>query len=235
MIAAMRSIGISSIELWGDGKAHPLHPMRQSESDFKKAKAMLDAAGITVSAYCTNFPNTVTGEYLDKAFTGTGILGAKVLTTSCEKPIMDKLDQGAQKYKVKVGIHNHWFGDPWFHGDRLANFESPEDWAQAFKGRSEWLAINLDMGHFSAAGHDPVAFFRENHRRIVSVHVKDRGADAKHTDAHFGRGAAPIVAFCKAMKDVKFAYAANLEWEMDEEDPTAGLRESFEYMKKALA
>jgi len=238
MIAAMRSVGISSLELWGDGKAHPLHPMRQSEADYKKVRALLDEAGITASAYCTNFPNTVTEDYLDRAFTGCGLLGAKVLTTSCEKSIMDKLDQWAQKYKVKVGLHNHWNVDGWFiqaKMDPKANFESPEDWAEAFKGRSEWLAINLDMGHFSASGRDPVAFFKDNHRRIVSIHIKDRAGDAEHTNKPFGQGVAPITAFCKAMKEVKFAYAANLEYEIDENDPTEGVRASFEYVKKALA
>lgn len=235
MIAAMSSVGISSVELWGDGKTHLLHPMRQTEADFKNVKAMFDAAGITVSAYCTNFPNTVTAEYFEKAFTGAALLGTRVLTTSCEKSIMDGLDEAARKHKIKVGIHNHWFGDPWFHGDRKANFEAPEDWAEAFKGRSEWLAINLDMGHFSAAGHDPVAFFRKNHARIVAIHVKDRGGDPKHTDQPFGQGAAPLLAFCRAMKDLKFKYAANIEYEMDESDPTEGVRQSFAYMKKALS
>ena len=34
---------------------------------------------------------------------------------------------------------------------------------------------------------------------------------------------------------MKFAYAANLEYEIDEKDPTAGVKESFAYVKKALA
>jgi sugar phosphate isomerase/epimerase len=238
MIGALRSVGISSLELWGDGKAHPLHPMNQTEADFRKVKAQLDAAGITVNAYCTNFPNTATPEYLDRAFVGCGILGAKVLTTSCEKPILDLLDQAAQRHKTKVGLHNHWNGDGWFvrsKKDPKANFESPEDWAEAFKGRSEWLAINFDMGHFSASGRDAIAYFKENHRRIVAVHLKDRGADAEHTYKPFGQGASRVADFCKAMKAVKFAYAANLEYEIDEDDPTEGVRHSFEYVKKALA
>lgn len=238
MIAALRSVGISSLELWGDGKAHPLHPMNQTEADFKKVKGQLDEAGIAVSAYCTNFPNTANAEYMDRAFTGCGILGTKVLTTSCEKPVLDLLDQAAQKHKVKVGLHNHWNGDGWFvrsKKDPKANFESPEDWAEAFQGRSEWLAINFDMGHFSASGRDAIAYFKENHRRIVSVHLKDRGDDAEHRDKPFGQGASRVADFCKAMKEVRFGYAANLEYEMDETDPTEGVRQSFAYVKKALA
>jgi sugar phosphate isomerase/epimerase len=75
MIASLQSVGISSLELWGDGKAHPLHPMRQTEADFKRVRRMLDDAGIRVSAYCTNFPTT-SPEYLDRAFAGRP-LGAR--------------------------------------------------------------------------------------------------------------------------------------------------------------
>lgn len=238
MIASLRSVGITSLELWGDGQAHPLNPLRQTEADFKRVRQMLDDAGIQVSAYCTNFPNDVTADTLDRAFTGCALLGAKVMTTSCEKPIMDRLDAAASRHQTRIGLHNHWNGDAWFvkaGKDAKANFESPADWEEAMKGRSEYLAINLDIGHFSAAGLDSLAFFKANHKRIVSIHVKDRGADKEHTDVRFGKGGTPITAFCQALKEAKFAYAANLEYEMDENDPTPGVRDSFAYMKKALS
>jgi len=157
------------------------------------------------------------------------------MTTSTEKSIVPKLDDWCQKYAVTMGIHNHWFGDPWFKGDRTQNFESPADYAEALKGRSKRIAINLDIGHFSAAGHDPVAYFREHHERIVSLHVKDRDKDAKHTDRPFGQGATPITEVLKLAQKVRFKYAANLEYEMDEQDPTEGVRGSFAYVKRVLA
>lgn len=237
MIASLRAVGISSLEIWGDGKAHPLHPMRQTEADFKRVRQMLDDAGIKVNAYCTNFPNDVTADYLDRAFVGCQLLGAPVMTTSCEKSILDKLDAAASRHRTRIGLHNHWNGDAWFikaGKDPKANFEGPADWEEAFKGRSEYLAINLDIGHFSAAGYDSVAFFKANHPRIVAIHIKDRGSDKEHTDVRFGTGATPITAFCQAMKDVKFPRGANIEYEMDENDPTPGLHDSFAYVKKAL-
>jgi sugar phosphate isomerase/epimerase len=237
IVESMRKVGISSLELWGDGDKHPLHPARQTEADFKRVRKLLDDAGITVSAYCTNFANDVTVDVLDKAFAGCALLGAKVMTTSCEKPILDKLDAAASRHQTRIGLHNHWNGDAWFvkaGKDPKANFESPADWTEAFKGRSEYLAINLDIGHFAAAGLDPVAFFKANRERIVSIHVKDRGADAQHADVRFGTGATPITAFCQALKEAKFAYAANLEYEMDENEPTSGVRDSFAFVKKAL-
>jgi sugar phosphate isomerase/epimerase len=238
MIASLRSVGISSLEIWGDGEAHPLHPMRQSEADFKRVRQQLDAAGITVSAYCTNFPNDVTPEYLDRAFAGGTLLGARVLTTSCEKPILDRLDAAARKHKMKVGLHNHWNGDSWFVAskkDPKANFEGPADWEEAMKGRSEYMAINLDIGHFAAAGHDPVTFFKKNQSRIVSIHVKDRGSDPERSYVRFGKGATPITEFCRALKEARFPYAANIEYEIDEKEPTEGIREAYAYVRQALA
>jgi sugar phosphate isomerase/epimerase len=212
MIASLRSVGISSLEIWGDGEAHPLHPMRQSEADFKRVRQQLDAAGT--------------------------LLGARVLTTSCEKPILDRLDAAARKHKMKVGLHNHWNGDSWFVAskkDPKANFEGPADWEEAMKGRSEYMAINLDIGHFAAAGHDPVTFFKKNQSRIVSIHVKDRGSDPERSYVRFGKGATPITEFCRALKEARFPYAANIEYEIDEKEPTEGIREAYAYVRQALA
>jgi sugar phosphate isomerase/epimerase len=111
MIASMVSVGLTSVELW---HGH-LHPLKHTEADFKAARKKLADAGITVSAYCANFDhNDIPDDHLDRAFAGAGLLGASVLTTSCEKPIVPRLDERAQKYKVKVGLHNHWLGDSWF-------------------------------------------------------------------------------------------------------------------------
>ena len=66
MIDAMKSIGISSVELW-DGH---LNPEKASEADFKAMKKKLDEVGITVGAYCANFPVNSTDDHLDRSFNG---------------------------------------------------------------------------------------------------------------------------------------------------------------------
>jgi sugar phosphate isomerase/epimerase len=157
-----------------------------------------------------------------------------VMTSSVEQPVVPRLDQRCRKHKVRLGLHNHWLGDAWFKGDKSINFESPADWARALEGRSEYLGINLDIGHFSASGHDAVAYFREHHRRIFSLHVKDRDRDAEHSYRPFGEGATPIAGVLRLARAVRFRYTANLEYEMDEKDPTEGVRRSFEYVKRVL-
>ena len=231
MIETMTSIGLSSVELW-DGH---LNPMKATEADFKAARKKFDDAGIRVSAYCANFPLDATDEHLDRGYNGALLLGTNVMTASVKKAIVPRLDQWCRKYKVKMGLHNHWFGDPWFKGDRTLEFETPDDYKNALKGSSDYMSVNLDIGHFSAAGFDPVAFIREHHPRIVSLHVKDRDRDEAHTYRRFGQGATPIAETMKLLKKIKFRYAVNIEYEMEAENPTDGVRHSFEYLKTALS
>src|SRR5262245_61889400 len=225
MIDSMKSIGISSVELW-DGH---LNPGKASEADFKAIKKKFDEAGITVGAYCANFPVDSTDDHLDRSFNGALLLGTRVMTSSVKKPIVPRLSDWCQKYKIKLGLHNHWFGYKQFKGDRTQEFETPEDFMNALKGSSDYLSINLDIGHFYAAGYDPVSFIRDHHPRIVSLHIKDRGNDPEHKQYKFGQGSTPITETMKLLKKIKFKYAANIEYEPDPANPMEGTQTAFEY------
>lgn len=231
MIAAMQSVGLSSVELW---MGH-LDPMKTSEAEFKAVHKKFADAGIHVSAYCVNFPVDASNEHLDRGYNGALLLGTHVMTASVQKSLVPRLDEWSRKYKIKMGLHNHCLSDEWYKGDRTQDFETPDDFLTLFKSTSNYMNANLDVGHFAAAGYDPVAFLRQHHDRIVSLHVKDRDKDAKHTDRRFGQGATPVAEVMKLLKEIKFKYAANLEYELEAENPTAGLRDSFEYVKRALA
>jgi sugar phosphate isomerase/epimerase len=231
MIEAMVSVGLSNIELW-DGH---LDPGKASEADFKAIKKKFDDAGIKVGAYCVNFPVDSNDDYLDRGFNGALLLGTNVMTASVQKAIIPRLDQWCQKYKVKLGIHNHCFSDKWFKGDRTKEFETPDDYANALKGASQYLSINLDIGHFYAAGYDPVAYIREHHDRIVSLHLKDRDKDAEHSHRRFGQGATPIAECMQLVKKLKWPYVANIEYEPDPKDPTPAVRDAVAYLKRVLS
>jgi hypothetical protein len=63
-----------------------------------------------VGAYCVSFPIGASDEYLDRGFNGAPPLGTNVMTASVPKPIVPRLDEWCQKYKMKLGLHNHWLG-----------------------------------------------------------------------------------------------------------------------------
>jgi sugar phosphate isomerase/epimerase len=231
MIEAMKSVGLTSIELW---QGH-LDPAKASEADFKATKQKFDEAGIKVSAYCVNFPENASDDLLDRGFLGARLLGARVMTASIKKEQVERIDKWCVKYKTHLGLHNHWLGDSWFKGDKTKEFESPDDLMNALKSSSRYMSINLDIGHFYAAGFDPVDFFRRHHKRIVSLHVKDRDRDAEHSNRLFGKGATPITETMKLVKQLRFRYAANIEYESEPENPVDGVRDAFAYLKRILS
>jgi sugar phosphate isomerase/epimerase len=228
MIVAMRSVGLSSVELW---QGH-LDPATATDDDFKAVRRRLSAAKIEVNAYCVNFDDDASDDLLERSFAGARLLGTHIMTSSVRKPMVPRLAALCRKHEMRLGLHNHWL-PPDFAGDRTQEFEGPEDFLEALRS-SPYVSLNLDIGHFSAAGHDPVAFFRKHHARIVSLHVKDRDRDPERSYRRFGEGATPIREMAQAIKDVHFHYAANLEYEIEENDPTEGVRHAFDYFKKAL-
>ena len=53
-------------------------------------------------------------------------------------------------------------------------FATPESFAAAMK-MSKYFKVNLDIGHFTAANYDALAYMREHHADITNLHLKDRG------------------------------------------------------------
>ena len=50
---------------------------------------------------------------------------------------------------------------------------------------SKYARVNLDIGHFTAANQDPIAYIEQHHDRISHLHIKDR----KKTKARTSSGA----------------------------------------------
>ncbi len=218
-------IGISSVEIY-DGH---LPALKTSDEEFHRWRTRFADRGVKVGAYYVGFEDHWTDDQLDRGFEGPKLLGTDVVTCSVNKKMVPRLDQACQKAEIKLGLHNHW----WRHS-RPDQFEGPEDFLEALKNSSQWMNINLDVGHFYASGYDPVKFIEEHHDRIVSLHLKDRGNDSEHTDHPFGEGSTPLAAVMRSLKKLHFKYAANIEWEVEHADPAKGVADALDYLKKFL-
>ena len=236
-ITAFGEVGLGECELW-DGHVIP-QDVNSAEmkkwrletpmSHFKDIRKKFDEAGILLYAFTYGFRKDFSDEEIEYGFRMAQAMGLKYITASSNVSVAPRVDKYAQKYKIMVGFHGHdQTSDP-------DEFSTPETFARAMKGASPYIGVNLDIGHFVAAGGDPVAYITEHHAKIVTLHLKDRKRN--HGDnLPFGQGDTPIVAVLQLLRDKGWKIPANIEYEYGKPgmDTIAEVRKCFDYCKKAL-
>lgn len=234
-------VGLGSCELWQGGHVEPREipdtklPRREALREWrltkgvdecKKIREKFANAGIDIYAFNYSFKDDYTDEEIDKGFQMAQALGARVITSSAVLSVVKRIDPFAKKYKMRVGMHNHSNIKP-------NEFATPDDFAKAMEGSSEYICVNLDIGHFTAANFDAVDYLTKHHDRIVTLHIKDRKRNQGDT-VPLGEGDAPIKAVLALLRDKKWAIPANIEYEYKGKDTLEEMKKCFAYCKQAL-
>jgi sugar phosphate isomerase/epimerase len=194
---------------------------------FKGVSKKFSDAGIKIQAYNISFNDSFTDEEIDRGFLMAKALGARFITASSTLTAAKRVASHADKHRMIVGMHGHSnLTDP-------NEFAKPESFAQAM-ALSKYIGVNLDVGHFFAAGFDPVGYIEAHHDRITNLHIKDRKKD-NGPNTPWGEGDTPIKPVLQLLKQKKYDIPANIEFEYRGEDVVAEVRKCFQYIKEALA
>jgi sugar phosphate isomerase/epimerase len=200
-------------------------------SFFKEARKKFDAAGVSLSAFGYNVSPKLTDQMIERGFQMAQAMGLDCITCSTKISVVPRIDRYAEKYNIKVGYHNH---DKTSDPDEVSTAES---FASVLKGASPYAWINLDVGHFTAANQDPVAFLREHHEKILTIHIKDRKKD-HGPNVPFGTGDTPIVEVLHLVRDNHWKFPAKIEYEYDKTlpglDTIVEMKKCYAYCRKAL-
>jgi sugar phosphate isomerase/epimerase len=195
---------------------------------FKAIGKKFNDAGVKVQAYNYSFNDSFTDPEIDRGFQMAKALGARFITASSTLTAAKRVAPVAEKYRMIVSMHGHSnITDP-------NEFAKPESFAQAM-AMSKYIGVNLDIGHFFAAGFDPVAYIEAHHDRITNLHLKDRKKGADGANTPWGQGDTPIKPVLQLLKQKKYDIPANIEFEYRGEDAVAEVKKCFQYIKDALA
>jgi sugar phosphate isomerase/epimerase len=157
-----------------------------------------------------------------------GILGASHVTL--EHPSDDAhtrlLGEIGKKHGIYVAYHGH-------------EQQTPTFWDTALQ-QSGYNALNLDLGHYVAAGNeDPLGIIQKHHGRIRSMHLKDRqNASNGKANLVWGQGDTPIAEALRLIQknNYKFPATIELEYEIPEgSDAVREVKKCLEYCHKALS
>lgn len=238
-IDGMKAVGIGSCELWS-GHIEPLRELRRAEGGREKLRAYrletplkkfeeigekFHEAGIALNSLNYSFRDDFTDEEIERGFEMAKAMGAKAITASSTVSVAARVNVAAKRYGMLVGMHNH-------SRIRENEYATPQDFEAASDG-NENIVVNLDIGHFVAAGFDPVDYIRKHHKRIVTLHVKDRKSN-QGENVPFGQGDTPIREVLTLLRDNKYDIPANIEYEYKGKDTVEEMRACLAYCKKAL-
>jgi sugar phosphate isomerase/epimerase len=198
-----------------------------SPGTFKAVSKKFADNGIEIALLCYNMGRTIADDEIEYAFQMAKALGAKAISTSTQVSVSKRVAPFADKHKMMVGYHGHSnITDP-------DEFATPESFATAMS-YSKFHCANLDIGHFTAANFDAVAYIQANHSRITNLHLKDRKKN-QGPNVPWGQGDTPIKEVLLLLKQKKWDIPANIEYEYQGQDTVAEVAKCYQYCRAALA
>ena len=240
--------GIPAVPSFGGagGRGTPLTPEQQAEvkaaqdaqakwrlsttpATWAAVRKMWNDAGIEVRYLTFNMGGNTSDQAIEYGMQMAKGLGVRAVTTSTTVSMAPKIAPFAEKHNVIVAVHGH------------ANIKDPEaisteeTFLKCFAA-SKNIWANLDIGHYTAAGLNPVDFLQKHHGRITNLHIKDRKNLANGgANVPFGQGDTPIKEVLQVLKKNKWDIAANVEFEYTPNEPLVEMPKCLQYIKDALA
>jgi sugar phosphate isomerase/epimerase len=249
IIAAMKECGLRECELWAPqiepaqsfGRARPTPEQAQQARQtlrawridtpldhFRGIRRKFESAGITVYAFNYSPNAGFSDEEIDRGFEIAKALGAEIITASATLEAAKRMAPYAGRHRMAVAMHNHSnTKDP-------NEFATPASFEAAMK-LSTYFKVNLDIGHFTAANYDAVAYLREHHASVTNLHVKDRKRD-QGDNMPWGTGNTPIRDVLQLLKRERWPIRAYIEYEhRGESGAVEEVKKCYAFVRSALA
>ena len=203
--------------------------MAATEATFAPVRKKIGDAGIELKILCYNMNvKTTEDAEIEYAFRMAKALAVDAISTSTQVSMAKRLAPFADKHKMRVGFHGH------------ANTTNPDEVAtpesfETVMAASKYLGANLDVGHYTEAGYDPIPFLQKHHERVTNLHLKDmKKASNGGGYTPFGQGDAPLKDVLKLVQKNKWNIPVNIEFEY-QGDPKVEVPKCLAYVKEALA
>jgi sugar phosphate isomerase/epimerase len=182
-------------------------------SHYAELRKRFQTAGIEVYAMSFQHDDAFTDQEIDATFMHAKALGVEVISSRAALPMAKRLAPFAESHAMTIAFRNE--------RETAAQIS-------AMAALSPQFRVNLDIGNFTAANQESVAFIQENHERITHLIVKDRTRNGGGNES-FGAGDTPIRAVLALLRDKQLAIRAYVDYEY------VGLGTPQEEVRKCLA
>ena len=134
------------------------------------------------------------------------------------------IDKLAEKYDLKLGIHNHG-GYDWLGNETILKY--------IFEKTSPRIGLHMDTAWALDAKMKPIEWVEKFAARLHGVHVKDFVFDRarQSTDVIIGTGNLDLPKLMSSLKQINFSGPLVIEYEGDEKNPVPALKECVAALK----
>jgi len=201
-------------------------PYQLTGADLAAARKDFDDAGLQV----VSSGNNSLGKEADiaKLFDYATAARFPLLVIAPVPDLLPKIEEAVKKSGIPVAIHNH--------GPEDKHFPAPSDALKLIKDMDPRVGICVDIGHTTRTGKDVVQEIADAGARVLDLHMKDlKDLMNKNTQCPVGEGKMPVKEIFAQLLKQGFKGCANLEYEIDADNPLPGMQKSFEFMRRAAA
>jgi inosose dehydratase len=222
LIEQLKATGVTATELCGvhadfekaDGYAAVI-------DTFKKAQVQIVAIGVE---YLSGDPARD-----EPRFRFCQAAGIKNMSISFKPEAMfdgiKQVEKLAEKYDLKLGIHNHG-GYDWLGNGTILEY--------IFSKTGPRIGLHMDTAWAIDAKQNPIEWTEKFASRLYGVHVKDFTYDRARqpTDVIIGTGNLDLPKLMSTLRQINFTGPLVIEYEGDEKNPVPALRQCVEAMRK---
>ncbi len=223
-----RELGIRFIEIYpgqklGEGFGEETFGYGLTEAQKKKLR---DAASSRDIKIVSSGVWTADREEWEKIFSFAKDMGMEFITAEPAHEDWDLVETLAEKYRIKVAVHNH---------PSEQSYWKPEILLKDIGKRSNLLGACADVGHYKRMDLDPIACLKELEGRIISLHFKDvapQGEEGTLEDVVWGKGILNVKGMMEELKRQDFKGYFTIEYEADWENNLPQIKESIAYFNR---
>lgn len=199
-----------------------------SDAELAAGRREFEAAGLEIVGGGTITFAEDTDEGVGHYFEYARAAGMPLMVSTCDPKILPRIERFVKQYDIKVAIHNHGPEDDFY--------PSPYDALRYIEEMDARMGLCIDIGHTVRTGADVVQAIADAGPRLLDMHVKDlRDLSVRESQCIVGEGAMPVSEIFEQLLAMDYQGCANLEYEIDANDPLPGMKQSFAYMRGVLA
>ena len=150
-------------------------------------------------------------------------LGARYLSADPESTSFSSLEKLVEEFDIKIAIHNHGPG---------ARYDKVSDTLNAVNNLHPSIGACVDTGHALRTGESPHEVIEQLGERVHCLHLKDWKIGGDETV--IGEGDLDLLKTIDALRSINFNGFICMEFELDPDDPTPGMKRGMQNWIEAV-